>query len=244
MLGLIACEKEKSAQPAPGQKITQLETDTDGKMRFTYNATGQLITAVISDEDITNGDEITFSIAYEANGKMKEVRKSDGQIIKPQYVDDELVKAELFEANELVSFTEYSYLNGHLKQAEVKLMDGNTPKSLMKFVLTYNAQQQPIKSSLWFADIQTGALAPAGHVDISYDDKVNPLKQVSDFMLLLLQLPTTNNTLQEKQYDETGALEETRDFIYSYNSNNMPATAQVRTTAGTQVSTSNLRYSY
>lgn len=244
MLGLIACEKEKSAQPAPGQKITQLETGNEGNMRFTYNAAGQLVKAVITDEDLTNGDEITFDIVYGTNGKMREVRKSDGQTIKPQYVDNEMVKAELFEANELIGFTEYGYLNGHLKQAEVKLMDGNTPKPLMKFVLTYNAQQQPVKSSLWFTDMQTGTLVPSGHVDISYDNRVNPLKHLSDFMLLLLQLPSNNNILQEKQYDKTGALEEVRDFTYSYNSNNMPTTAQVKTTAGTQVSTTNLRYSY
>jgi hypothetical protein len=155
-----------------------------------------------------------------------------------------LVKAELYEGSKLLSYTEYAYLNGHLKQAEVKIMDGTSPKSLMKIILSYDALQQPIRSSLWFANVQTGVLEPAGYVDIKYDDRKNPIRPLSDFMLLLLQLPGHHNVVQEKQYDAGGILKETRDVFYRYNNKQMPAAAQLKTTIGTQVSTVDMRYHY
>ena len=243
LLSLAACQKENSVE-TPGQERLAEVRFGDEYAKFEYAANGQLTKAIVKDDVSTTGEEVVFNISYGSAGQISEVQKSDGETIRPMYQNNRLVKAEVFSGAEKVGYTDYIYENNLLKTVEIKFTAFGDDITTMKFVFTYDAQQRIQRSHVWLLNPLTDVLEDAGYSVLEYDNKTNPLYQARDFMLLLWDLPSPNNITKETQFLADNTLDETREYTYTYNSKNQPASAVQKTTSGGQQSNTNITFRY
>lgn len=243
VFSLAACKKESATEVLGGDKLLEIKTG-DEYLRFQYNTSGKLVKAVVKDESTTNGDEVVFDISYGSAGQISEVRKSDGEIIRPVYDGNEMTRAEVYIGNEKIGHTDYEYLNGLLKSVEIKFTAFGDDISTMKFILNYDGLQRVQKTSVWLLNPITSQLEPSGYVTNEYDNKKNPLHEISDFMLLLWENPGANNITKETQYHNDNSLDEVREFTYTYSQKQTPTQATMKTTSGGQQSNTTINFKY
>ena len=244
-LTLVACKKNDDL---PGQEPEQLLELRHGNefVKLQYDAAGKVSKAIVKDEVITDGDEVQYTISYNAQGKIAEMLSSDGETVRAVYTNGRLTKAEYVAGNQVYGFTEYEYQNNLVKTIRMKGADNNNNTvTVMLFELTYNAQNQVVKSEVSIRNPFADVLEKAGYTLLDYDSKKNPLYDMGDLMLLLLEVPAANNVIKETQYEADDELEETREYTYTYNSKNLPTGAVLKSTfPGQPATTSNVTYTY
>jgi hypothetical protein len=240
---LFACKKESSSTLPEGDKLLEVTT-VDEHLKLQYDANGLVTKAFVKDVTATNGDEVVFNITYGSAGQINEVRKSDGEIIKPIYENNVLVRADVLSGIERIGYTSYEYLNGFVKSAEIKFVAFGDEISTMKFVFNYDAQQRVQRTNVWLYNPLTQTLVPAGYTTTEYDNKKNPLHAVKDLMLLLWEVPAVNNIIKEVQHNEDNTIDEIREYSYTYNDKQQPTQAVLKTTAGGQQSNTNINFRY
>ena len=68
---------------------------------------------------------------------------------------------------------------------------------------------------------------------------------MSDFLLMVYQVPAKENVLKEEHFDDSNELEETVEYTYTYNARNLPKEAVVKyTAAGQPASTTTMLFKY
>lgn len=229
ILLLTACQKETSpTQPAPpaSAKIKKVTSD-DAVMEFGYDANGN-VQSIKTNNDITTGGMMTtYDITYGAGKKITELKGAAGEKIVPHYADNKLISAEIFDANgDLVANTDYSYQNNVLKSVFTETQVGFA----MKFSFTTNAAGNVTKTDISFYNPLTDRFQLSTSTEYEYDNKVNPLNNIKELMYLFLINPNQNNITKETERDAQQTVTETREYAYSYNSNNLPTGAAVKVT--------------
>lgn len=240
---LFACKKEDSFQQPTSDKLLELQSGSE-YLKLQYGTNGKLTKAIMVDEAVTNGEEVTFNIAYNAEGRISEVQKSDGETIRPVYENNRLVRADVFEGVERIGYTAYGYENGVVKTAEIKFTAFNDEITMMKFAFTYDAQQRVSQTSLWMFNPLTDQLEFAGRTNTEYDNKVNPLYSIKDFLILIWEIPAPNNIVKETQFNSDGSTDEVREYNITYNDKNQPSQAVMRSTSNGQQSNTNISFRY
>jgi hypothetical protein len=101
------------------------------------------------------------------------------------------------------------------------------------------------KTNLFVSDFVNDRLVPAGYVTYEYDTKINPQAFVRDFLWIIWQPASANNVKKEVHVDQKNAMEETREYTFTYNSRNLPASAAVvKTVPGQPLQRLQLLFSY
>lgn len=240
---LFACKKEDSLQQPASDKLLELQSGSE-YLKLQYGSNGKLSKAIMVDETATNGEEVTFNISYNAEGKISEVQKSDGETIRPVYENNRLVRAEVIAGAERIGYTAYGYENGVLKTAEIKFTAFNDEITMMKFAFTYDAQNRVSQTHLWLYNPLTDELEFAGRTNTEYDNKVNPLYAIKDFLMLIWEIPAPNNIIKETQFKPDGSTDEVREYNITYNDKNQPAQAVMRSNSNGQQSDTNITFRY
>lgn len=239
----FACKKEDSFQQPGSDKLLELQSGSE-YLKLQYSPNGKLTKAIMVDETVTNGDEVTFNISYNTEGKISEVQKSDGETIRPIYENNRLVRAEVLAGAERIGYTAYGYENGVLKTAEIKFTAFNDEVTMMKFAFAYDAQQRVSQTHLWMLNPLTDELEFAGRTSTEYDSKVNPLYSIKDFLMLIWEMPAPNNIIKETQFKPDGSIDEVREYNITYNEKNQPSQAVMRSSSNGQQSDTNISFRY
>jgi YD repeat-containing protein len=239
----FSCKKDNDNEPFLGLRLVEQRTG-DEYVKLQYDGNGKIIKAIMLDEDLTNGEVVTYLIAYNGAGRISEVTNSNGETVRPEYENNRLVKAVVFVGNQEIGQTDYHYENGLLKEAEIKFKLFGQESTTMKFSFTYDAQLRVKQSDLWMLNPFTDELESAGYTVMEYDTKNNPLIEFSDFLLLMWDVPAANNVVKETQYFADDTVDEVRDYIFSYNALGYPVQAIMRTTSNGVQQDINLKYTY
>ena len=90
-----------------------------------------------------------------------------------------------------------------------------------------------------------GQMVRAGHAELQYDQKTNPLYAHKDFLVFLWQGPSKNNAVVENIYDAQLTLEDRYQYEYTYKSGGLPEKAKVQIgLPGTPITTSTVGFTY
>ncbi len=243
---LSSCKKEDSVPTPVSSKKLEKISQQDEYMSFQYNADGTLKQAEVKEDAASGGATITYQVAYDAQKRMTLVTSSDGEKMTPVYTGDKITSVEVKDlANQVTGSAHYTYEGTLLKSALVKAKFGPAMVDLMKFDFTYNAAGNNTRTTVSFPDLVNGGMVENSHVEYEYDTKQNPLKDVSEFLKLLWQVPSNNNITKEVHVDENDDVEETVEYTYTYNSLNFPQSAAVkRTVPGMPVENLQLQVTY
>ena len=186
-----------------------------------------------------------FTITYNANKKITEVNSSAGEKIVPVYENNALVRADIFMAGQRTGYTNYQFEGGNIKRATIYIGADNDFVPILEFQYDYNAAGNVEEGLIMVGTDNPGEMARAGHVELSYDNKTNPLYEHRDFLVLLWQGMSKNNAVEEKIYDSNLQLEDRYVYEYTYKSNGFPEKANVKQgLPGEPVETSIVGYIY
>lgn len=244
--GFFSCKKDKAEPqtPAPAAVLQEYKS-ADEEIKFEYDAAAQLNKVIVKADDNGQPLQTVYTVKYLPNKKIDELTGNTGTKIKLLYTDNKLQKAETYEANTKTSVVEYEYLNGLLKSAVFKLVDGNTARPFQKQSYTYSSAGNIVRIDNWELDYNTQQLVPAGYVTREYDNKPNPFATVNDIMMILWQASSKNNAIKETRFSTTNQQTEQTTFTYTYNAKQYPISAQVRTQVpGEQPVTATIFYGY
>lgn len=226
------CQKEPTEQiPAPASPKLEKITEGDEMILFTYNTDGSLKEAQLKDPLASGDDPVTYRIAYSTPGKIREVITDDGRKIVPVYEGNLITEASIRNAlDRPVAGTEYTYLNGMLKSATLSFENGTQPVPWLKYIFNYDAGGNVRQTQLLVNDFLTNQLVPAGQVQYEYDNRLNPLLPLKDFLLLTWQTVSPNNIKKEIHVGPLNSIDETGEYTYTYTTRNLPQRAEVRKT--------------
>jgi hypothetical protein len=241
-----SCKKDNSETgttppPATATKLKKVTMDNE-VMEFSYNTDGSLQTVKANNDLTTGGAPTTFNVSYTADKKISELKSNGGPRIVAHYNNDQLATADMFDnTNTQIATIRYEHLNGLLKSAVAEIQGIEA----LKFSFAYNAAGNVDKTTVWSFNPLTGKLEVTGSTDYQYDTKNNPMHAHKNLMYLLLQNISKNNITKETERDDENAVSETIEYVYTYNSHNLPQTAAVKTTiAGGQPVNSTIVFSY
>ncbi len=254
-LVLVACSKDSVVTPDPApqpggtKKLAKIEYDGGSYQSMTYNSNGTIntITVHIAYSQGTP-DHIVYNMFY-SGGLATELRGSDGSKFKYLYVNQQLVKTEVYAAGNLVAFYEYTYANGKLVRTDgYHRLPGGTVSSTptMRYGQEYYANGNLKKMSLYYRNTNTGVLEKSNDYLIDqYDTQPNTSAIFENNPFMPLESLIPNNPLSELHYDMNGALEETVIHTYTYDNDGAPLTRKTTTkTSGFPDQVENARFYY
>jgi hypothetical protein len=231
ILLFASCKKDKNPDPAlppPPVNLTLQEyRDGEDFMRFEYNTDGSLKKATVKNDINTSGDIVDFSISYNA-GKISEVNSSSGEKIVPVYENNILKRADYFVAGQRTGYTNYQFENGAVKRATIYAGEGNEYNPILEFIYQYNGNGNVTEGTIMAGTDTPGHMVRAGHAEMQYDQKTNPLYVHKDFLVFLWQGISKNNAVVENIYDAQLTLEGRYQYEYTYKSNGLPEKASVQ----------------
>ncbi len=245
---LAACKKEYSNNPPPVPAETRFESrlGEDGYISFEYNTDGTVKKASVASE-ASPGDTIRYSISYAADKRISKIVNDAAVQFVPVYTNGELSRVVIKTAgNDELAYTDYEYLNGFLKSATVFFLSGNQVIPFFKNNFLYDASGNISRSQLLGADPSApGGLTPEGSTSYLYDNKTNPLYAASEFLRMILIMPSPNNTTKEEAADKNNQPEKMKEYNYIYNNKNLPQSAVLtETIPGKPIQTKNISYHY
>ncbi|HEX5024527.1 MAG TPA: hypothetical protein VFV68_04610, partial [Agriterribacter sp.] len=210
ILLFASCKKDEHPAPEPQPIPVKLQEYRDGDdfIRFQYNADGSIKKATVKNEINTSGDIVDFNIVYNADKKISEVNSSSGEKIVPVYENAVLKRADYFMDGARTGYTNYEFQNGNMKRATVYQGAGVDYMPLLDFIYTYNAGGNVTEGVIMVATDIPNYMTRLGHAELQYDQKTNPLFVHKDFLALLWQGTSKNNTIVENVYDAQLQLQE------------------------------------
>jgi hypothetical protein len=244
LLFASSCKKDDAPAPtpAPAAKLAEYK-DGEDFIRFQYNADGTVRKATVKNEVNTSGDVVDFTVTY-TNKKITEINSTSGEKIVPVYENNVLTRADIFMGGERTGYTNYEFQGGNMKRATIYVGTDNDFVPILEFQYNYNAAGNVTEGIILVGD-GTGTMDRAGHVELSYDTKTNPLYGVKDFMIFLWQGMSKNNVVVEKIYDSNMQLEDRFLYEYTYKANGLPEKADVEQgLPGDPVQTSSVGFVY
>lgn len=246
-LFFVSCKKDDKdnnggTNPTPAAAKLKKVSQGDDTIEFGYAADGSLQNVKVNDDFLTNGDLTTFTVVYNPAKQISELRASDGSKIVAHYENNELTSSDMYdETSTLIFSNRYEYLNGVLKS----VVSGVGGVDALKFSFNYDAAGNVSKTSTWGYNPATGQLQATGSTTHEYDSKTNPLFAHKTLLYLLFQNPAKNNITKETDLTVQNVVDETREYTYQYNNQNLPQSATVKTTpAGQPSTTATILYSY
>ena len=249
ILLFASCKKDKHSDPAPVPPppvnlALQEYKDGEDFMRFEYNTDGSLKKATVKNDINTSGDIVDFNIGYNG-GKISEVTSSSGEKIVPVYENNVLKRADYFVAGQRTGYTNYHFENGFIKRATIYAGEGNEYNPILDFIYTYNGDGNVTEGIIMVGTDIPGNMVRAGHAEMQYDQKTNPLYAHKDFLVFLWQGPSKNNAVVENIYDGQLTLQDRYQYQYTYKSNGLPEKANVKIgLPGEPVTTSTVGFTY
>lgn len=228
MASFASCKKDcpgPGDPQIPGTELVQF-TNGDEYVTFNYGNDNSIKTVTIKNEIMTNDEETTYDVEY-AGGKITSLT-SPAHKITAVYENGSLKRADIFENEERVSFTNYDYENNRLKMVTLYYNNDGTFHPVFGYVLNYGSPENPSEVIAMIAGNQPSLLVRAGSVNMQYDNKVNPLYKHKDLLLMLWQVASKNNVTAEDHFDAELNLEDKYAYTYDYFSNGLPKKAEVK----------------
>jgi hypothetical protein len=246
---MVACKKDKDSNgpgpdPVPNSAKLQAYTNGEDYIRFTYNADGTVKKVTVKTDDSNYGDEMDYTVTYNAQKKIASLA-TDWYKIEVEYQNNVLSRANMYEYNNQIGYTDYVFENGNLKKATIHYGEGGLFVPLMEYVMTYNGQGNLTETLVKMAAGEPGQLLPAGLTTYEYDQKANPLYQYRELLALFWQSPSKNNITVESEFDGDHQLTDKFTYTYTYKSNGLPEKGTVKQgLPGQDPVTSQLTFTY
>ncbi|MBN8674755.1 MAG: hypothetical protein J0L56_11510 [Chitinophagales bacterium] len=250
LFGLVAfssCQKESTTGNPPPPAATKIKEFKNGDefIRFTYNADGSIQKATVKSELNTNNAIVDFTVSYDAQKRISEVNSTSGEKIVPVYENNVMKRADVFDGPVRTSYTNYTWEAGLLKRVTIYLNQGADFEPLLEFDFTNNAAGNPVKTIVMMNNGVPNTLNRAGHVDVQFDTKPNPLYEHRNFLALLWQPAAKNNPVKEEHFAANFTPEDVYNYAYTYKANGLPEKANVTITSpGQPQTTSALNFVY
>jgi len=230
IISLASCKKD-SDTPGSGEPqtpVTELVQYSNGDefVKFTYSAGNSISNVIFKNELITDNEEKIYDVTY-AENKIASLTSDDHRIV-PVYENGLLKRADMFENEERVSYTNYDYEHGKLKDITLYYNNEGDFNPVFSYRFEYNGAENPSEVIALIAGNQPNLLVRAGSVNLQYDNRVNPLYKHKDLLLLLWQTVTKNNITAEDHFDADLNLEDKYIYTYDYFNNGLPKTAEVK----------------
>lgn len=225
-----SCKKDKTENtPPPVSVTTKIKEYKNGEdfIKFEYNADGTVKRATVSNDVITDGNTITYQVSYNAQKKITQLQSSAGEKIVPVYENGIMTRADVFEGAVKTGYTNYHYESQQLTKATLYWGADDDFIPFFEFNFEYS-NGNPVKTVLMMATAVPGQLVRAGHVDLQYDDKPNPLFGYNDLLALFWQTSGKNNIKQEDHFDANLIAEDRYVYTYTYSANGLPQHADVK----------------
>lgn len=250
LFGLVAfssCQKESTTGNPPPPAATKIKEFKNGDefIRFTYNADGSIQKATVKSELNTAGAIVDFTVSYDAQKRISEVNSTTGEKIVPVYENSVLKRAEVFDGPVKTSYTNYQWETGLLIRATIYLNQGADFEPQFEFDFTNNAAGNPVQTVFFMNNGVPNTLNRAGHVNVQFDTKPNPLYEHRDFLALLWQPAAKNNPVKEEHFAANFTPEDVYNYAYTYKANGLPEKATVTVSSpGQPQTTSALNFVY
>jgi hypothetical protein len=227
--GTVSCKKDKDENPAPPppvatEKIKEFKTGEEF-IKFEYANDGAVNKVIINSDVNTGGTSMTYNITY--NGTKIAGLETATEKIVPVYDNNVMTRADIFQNNEKVGYTAYSYENNALKRATIYYGEGTEFNPIFEFNFAYNAAGNVTENVAMIANGEPGQMVRSGHVTYQYDEKTNPLYSQKQLLALFWQVPSKNNITVENHFDADQQPEDKFVYNYTYNSNGLPKSAVV-----------------
>jgi hypothetical protein len=227
---MVACKKDNDnpngPDPLPNDaKLTEYVNGED-YIRLSYNADGTVKKVILKSDANTNGDETEFTVTYNAQKKITSLQ-SQWRKIEPEYQNNVLFRAKMFEDNKQVGYTSYEYENGNLSKATLYFGESGTYLPLIAYTMAYTAQGNLDETVVLMAT-EPNHLERAGHIKYTYDQKSNPLYAHKELLALFWQAASKNNVTVENHFDSDLQPEDKFVYTYTYKNNGLPEKAIVK----------------
>lgn len=244
---LTSCKKESSTeQPVNAARIAGVVYG-DERFLATYQPNGQVKQVELASEFFTQGELVRYQVVYDASQRITSMMGTDGIKIQVLYnAAGFMERTEMrLPDNSLLAVTQFSYQNGRVAQSTMQFALAGRLENFLRFDFSYDANGNPttVKTSSW---------APGDNrwddfevLNISYDSRVNPLRDLRQLMLIFWQHTGQNNRLRETHKDAAGQVVEEVFYQYSFRGDGLPAEATVRTETPGQLPTNQrVQYQY
>lgn len=244
---LSSCQKEGTNGNTPPAAITKIKEFKNGDefIRFTYNADGSIQKATVKSELNTNNTIVDYIISYDAQKRISEVNSSAGEKIVTVYENNVLKRADIFNGPIRTSYTNYTWETGLLKRVTIYINQGADFEPLLEFNFAHNATGNPVQTVVMMNMGVPNTLNRAGHVNVQFDTKINPLYEHRDFLALLWQPASKNNPVREEHFAANFTPEDVYNYVYTYKANGLPEKATVTiNTPGQPQTTAALNFVY
>lgn len=230
--GTASCKKDKDNSPEPtptpnpaAQKLKEFKTGEEF-IRFDYNAAGNVSKVIINSDDVnTGGNEMIYTVTYDG-GKIASL-ESNGEKIVPVYENNLLKRADVFEANQRIGYTNYHFEGGLLKTATLYFGEDGDYQPALEFIFKHNTAGNITEMVTMVTGEEPGQMIRAGHINYQYDQKTNPLYVHRDLLAIFWQSASKNNIKVEEHFDSDLQLEDKFVYEYQYNNNGLPKTGVV-----------------
>jgi hypothetical protein len=246
LTGPASCKKDKENPPVPppvAERIKEFKTGEEF-IRFDYNAAGDVAKVTINSDINTGGETTTYTVSYNAAKKISSLETTDEKIVAV-YENDLLKRADIFQQNERVGYTNYGFDGGHLKRATIYFGEGTEFIPVLEFNFSYSPAGNITETVALMASGEPGHMERSGHVNYQYDQKTNPLYAQRDLLAMFWQGASKNNIKVEDHFDENLQQEDKFVYDYQYNNNGLPKSAVVKQgLPGQPATTSNLNFVY
>lgn len=244
---MVACKKDKdhSDDPGPVPNVAKLQEYTNGEdyIRFTYNTDGTVKKVTLKAEDSNSGDEMDYTVTYNAQKKIASLA-TDWYRIEAVYQNNVLSRANMYEYDKQIGYTDYLFENGNLKKATVHYGEGGAFFPLLEYIMSYNGQGSLSETVVMMADDE-GQMVRAGHTTYEYDQKTNPLYQYRELLALFWQSASKNNVTVESEFDSDQQPSDKFTYTYTYKANGLPEKGTVKQgLPGQEPVTSQLSFKY
>ena len=228
LTGAVSCRHDHQDTPVPAATTLTEYRNGDEFIRFEYNTDGTVKKATVSSDLNTNGNVVDYNISYNAAKKITVVETSAGERLVPVYENGNLIRADVFEGNERTGFNNYYFQNGLLKRLTLYWGSGTDYQPYFEFNFEHDNAGNTIEAVAFIASGEPGHMVRMGHVEYHFDAKVNPLYDQKELMALLYQSASKNNITKEDHFDAQLTLEDQYNYTYTYQSNGLPQSAEVK----------------
>jgi len=177
LTGAVSCKKDKNENPTPPPPATELikEFKTgDEFIRFDYSAAGDVNKVTIKTDANTGGATLEYTVTYAAAKKIASL-ETPGEKIVPVYENGLVTRADIFQDNERVGYTNYLYDNGAIKRATIYFGQANDFNPFLEFNFAYNAAGNVTETVALITSGEPGHMERSGLTTYQYDQKTNPL---------------------------------------------------------------------
>ena len=250
-VGFTACQKERSMEqpgtsPVSGSVFTGFVYDQE-RFQLQFHPSGKVKRVELVSDLFTQGDLVNYDVTYDATQRITQLTGSDGTIILVRYNTAGLMdRTETrLPDNQLISTTTFGYSQGRISQSTIQYVWNGIPVNFLQFAFTYDAAGNPVRIQTKGYDPVTQSWMDADETILTYDSRMNPLRDHRQLLQIFWQMPGQSNIIKEVHRDSEGHLVETVHYTYTYRADGLPASATIRVEpVGQTPETRSLQFQY